>query len=258
MQRLVAISPHFDDVCFSVGHLVRRVTACEKILVNIFTRSDDVCNIPTIDRLSGIEGSQRIETISRLRDEEDSAYARALGFRKIDCGFADADIVARTEKDPGHHYAGIDEETEAVTNCMRGLLGEFARAGDAIVLCPLAIGQHRNHLVAFAATLACVPPRIPIVFYEDLPYSVDDAERRKRLAGLHAFLTGRGYGRHALMLSQEDLMEKYADARHYLSQMSDSNQHFVLRTPECPHMHEAVWSQEAGALMRLVGQADGC
>jgi LmbE family N-acetylglucosaminyl deacetylase len=255
MHRLIAVSPHFDDVCFSVGHLLRRMTVAEKILLNIFTRSDDVSNIPTIDRLAEVKGRQRIDAISRMRDEEDDAYARALGFRKIDLGFDDADIVAGTEKDPGHYYGGIEQETIAVTDRMSQVLGELLPNGsDKVVFCPLAIGQHRNHLVAFSAVIACIkPPDVPVVFYEDLPYAATPSARRTRLAELAPFLTEYGYTRHPIAITPAELAAKHADARNYASQMSDSNEHFVMRTPDCPAMHEAIWVQDAQLLTRLLG-----
>ena len=256
MRKLIAISPHLDDVCFSVGHLLHRVTATEKILLNIFTRSDDVSNIPTVDRLADVKGKQRIEVISRMRDEEDNAYARALGFRKIDLGFEDADIVAGTEKDPGHYYGGIEEETNAVTERMSQVLGEILTdALDAVVLCPLAVGRHRNHLVAFNAVVACSkPPEVRVVFYEDLPYAATSSARQARLAELLPILAARGYARRAITMTAADLAVKHADARNYVSQMSDSNEHFVMRTPECPEMHEAIWVQDAELPTLLLGR----
>ena len=255
MHGLIAVSPHFDDVCLSVGHLLRRVTVAERILLNIFTRSDDVSNIPIVDQLAEVQGRQRIDAISRMRDREDTAFARALGFRKIDLGFEDADIIAGTEKDPGHYYEGIGEETIAVTDRLSEVLDElFSNGSDKVVFCPLAIGEHRNHLVAFNAIIACIkPPDVPVVFYEDLPYAATSSARQKRLAELEAFLTARGYTRHAITMTPAELAAKHADARNYVSQMSDSNEHLVMRTPDCPAMHEAIWVQDAQVLTRLLG-----
>jgi LmbE family N-acetylglucosaminyl deacetylase len=253
----IFVSPHFDDICFSLAHTLPRMRLGHKTLINIFTRSDDVSNRDALKRLEGLKGKERIDTISRLRNEEDDAFAGKLGFEKINLDFEDADVVAGTEREPGKHYGGIELEIQLVIERLAPLLRELAeRERDPVILAPLAVGKHRNHLGTFEAVVAIgktLPPHA-LVFYEELPYAAAPAARDERLTELRPFLKRHRYERHPVPLDWDDLDRKCAEALKYQSQMDPSNEHFVIRTAGCREMHEALWvSGEAGSFASLFG-----
>jgi LmbE family N-acetylglucosaminyl deacetylase len=248
----IFVSPHFDDICFSLAHLLPRMRLGRKTLINVFTRSDDVSNREVLKRLERVKGQERIETISRLRSEEDDAFARPLGFEKTNLDFEDADIVAGTEKEPGKHYGGIEQEIQRVTGRMAPLLGELAgRERDSVVFTPLAVGKHRSHLGTFAAVVAIAQslPPLALVFYEELPYAALPGNRDERLAEVRPFLERHRYERHPMPMDRNDLDRKSAEAGKYQSQMDPSNEHFAIRTPDCPQMHEALWAPGGQAFL---------
>jgi hypothetical protein len=240
----IFVSPHFDDICFSLAHSLRGMRLGRKTLINVFTRSDDVSNRDVLRRLKGLKGKERIDTISRLRNEEDDAFAGAFGFDKINLDFEDADVVAGTEKEPGKHYGGIELEIQLVTERLAPLLHELTeRERDPVIFAPLAVGKHRNHLSTFDAVVASaktLPPHA-LVFYEELPYATMPGALDKRLTESTPFLRRDAYERRHIVMDWDDLDRKCAEALKYQSQMDPSNEHFVIRTPECPEMHEAVW-----------------
>jgi len=60
----VYLSPHNDDVCFSIGHLADRFGG---ELVNLFTRSRYVA----VEMEPPSDSEARVEAVSRLRQQED-------------------------------------------------------------------------------------------------------------------------------------------------------------------------------------------
>jgi LmbE family N-acetylglucosaminyl deacetylase len=243
MKLGIFISPHFDDVCFAMGAMAGHLKLPRKLLLNIFTHSDEVTNPAILKRMKRLPNVERIAETTRMRDEEDDKFAAALHFEKRNLGFEDADLLAGPEhENPVEHYEGMDGEIDLVTARLRDVVREIvAEEPESIVFCPLAVGEHRNHLVAIDATIAALPPGIPLILYEDMPYSETPAKRQHRLAALRPWLEEHGYRRYPIAMTPRQLAHKDAVAHGYVSQMFSGNEIFAIHTDDHREPHEALW-----------------
>jgi LmbE family N-acetylglucosaminyl deacetylase len=176
-ERVVALSPHPDDVAFSAAGVVTALAEVAPVaVVTVFTGNVWAPNLPADERTP--------ERVSPLREREDAAYCRAAGCERLGLGFDDAglrgydDLSERLEARP---------EDAAVAARVAEVLAPLLRPCTTL-LCPLALGEHVDHRIVRDAVLG--PARrlgLPVLFYEDLPYArhLEEAEidaGRRRVA----------------------------------------------------------------------------
>ena len=205
---VVAVSPHLDDAVLSCGalleHLARR---CPVTVVTIFTAaSPRPWPLPAGRQMRAI-GEPDAERFYRQRQEEDSAVLADMGVGRVHLGFPDA-LFRRVGPGPGrlpgrprrpaYPTFRFDAARGRIAAADARLTDEVAvaigaMAADAgLVLAPLGVGRHVDHLITRAATRD-VAPRT--VYYSDFPYSetaVPDGDfiTRHRLVP-HPRLAGR-------------------------------------------------------------------
>lgn len=246
MISMIFIAPHFDDICFSIGGLLPYLRVSRKILINIFTRSGWMTNPEILATLKGVEGETRVEAIGKIRNSEDDAFALAAGFEKTNLDLLDADLIAPPgNTNPAQFYEGIENEVDNVCERLLPLLQCYLANGEeAILMAPLAIGLHRNHIVTFAAIVRIAPqfPQLSLMFYEDLPYSCIPANRQTRLAAMGPALTQNGYKRYYKSMDEAIFRRKLREVVKYKSQMNRSLDQFAIRIGQNSAFHEAVWT----------------
>ena len=159
--RILLLSPHADDIAYSVGGIVALLCARAEIqLITVFGRSGWTCS-QALSEMS-------VDAISALRESEDRAYCER---RRIDyapfgypdsftMGYDDAtELTSATDHDP--RTADIVER-----------IGDFvARHAPQVVLAPCGLGGHVDHRIVLAAARAL--DEADVFFYEDIPYSAD-------------------------------------------------------------------------------------
>jgi LmbE family N-acetylglucosaminyl deacetylase len=94
-----------------------------------------------------------------------------------------------------------------------------SHAGIGLVLAPLTLGNHVDHVAVNRAALnACGPKRLG--FYEDLPYAIwtDDSTLRKKVGEMEAALNVSLYS--ATIAPDRTLMSKQCAAGTYSSQIT--------------------------------------
>jgi LmbE family N-acetylglucosaminyl deacetylase len=170
---VLVLSPHADDAALSLGGclLLGRFGA-PVTLATVFGRSNHV--------LGRFERDW--EAVTRRRRGEDEAFAAALalGLRYLDL----PEVALRPEACFGVFARRAGEALgapDALAPALRALLDEIA---PRLVLAPLGLGRHRDHLLLQRAArelLAGSPAAL--AYYEDMPY----AEQ----------LSGRAIARHA-------------------------------------------------------------
>jgi LmbE family N-acetylglucosaminyl deacetylase len=236
-EQLVFLSPHRDDICFSLGALALRLG--HGLLLNLFTASQHIVDRPRGERPSA-------DVVTRLRCEEDRRFAELSGLRVVDLGLEEPPMKGRTPFD----QSGITDDRAALTGPLLECLITFEPAGDSdapsVLFCPAAIGGHANHLAAMLTVIDALPTierRFRVLFYEDLPYASSGSKRRAGLTRLFSLVEGRHPIRHAIPLGV-DAPAKLDAVRLYRSQFSvlpESLRRFSPRTwlPMAPH--EAVW-----------------
>lgn len=173
----VYLSPHHDDIAFSLGAWVAAHPG--GVLINLFTRSAYVAGAA-----KSTPSPQEIETISALRDAEDAAFASRHALRRINLGAAEPRLRGRRSRNP----AGVQDDCAQIRPALSALLVELAAGGQPLrVFVPAAIGSHSNHLATRTVALEVLSRQargVPFCFYEDLPYASDWRVRRRGLADL--------------------------------------------------------------------------
>lgn len=235
----VYLSPHHDDVCFSLGGLIRRRPGGR--LISLFTRSKYSLNPPMGE-------SPDIDAITRLRTAEDDAFAAASHLNKIDLGLADAPLLGRHAMD----LSGSDDDQRTLTGPLLARLKAIAaetQAGERLTLfCPAGIGGHANHVATMRAIVGALPmltARYNVLFYEDLHYAANPGRRETGLLRLFGALGGRSATRLVVGFNAQ-AKAKLALVRLYRSQFRTLPESCMMYSPRVPGdsggLHEAVWN----------------
>lgn len=246
----VYLSPHHDDVCFSLGAFVRRHPGGR--LINLFTRSGYSLSPP-----AGIKPD--IDAVTRCRVEEDNAFAAACHLNKLDLMLEDAPLHGRSPMDLSH----IEEDRAVLRGPLLAKLRAMAAETPAderlTLFCPAAIGGHANHVAtmqAVVAALSTLVQRYRVLFYEDLHYAANPYHRRSGLLRLFAALSGRR-GRRITIGFGGDADAKLALVRLYRSQFAALPETCRRYSPDCEDeavgLHEAIWDFDLGAAVTLRG-----
>jgi hypothetical protein len=163
----VYLSPHHDDVCFSIGCLAGQFGGD---LVNLFTLSAYVA----VDMDLPADGMARVEVVSRLRRQEDQRFVQAARLALHDLRLRDAPLMGHAPFD----LTGLDAEVASLSASLTPyLLAMLPSDGDpaaASLYCPMGIGGHRNHLSTLLAVRGAYDAlryRCTLFLYEDLHYA---------------------------------------------------------------------------------------
>src|SRR6476619_5204407 len=106
----IYLSPHHYDICFSLGCIAKKLPGT---LVNIFSISDythESLGLP-----------HEVETVSRMRDEEDNRFALACGLSKLNLDQFDSPLRNRAPFD----VSARAEEVETLCRLLKGRLGPW-------------------------------------------------------------------------------------------------------------------------------------
>jgi LmbE family N-acetylglucosaminyl deacetylase len=167
VRTLLAVSPHLDDAAFSAGALLW--TAAQRgwrvVVATMFTGN--------VAQPSGFALACQLDKglpadvdYMALRREEDRQACRALGAEPIHLPLLEA--PHRGYENAAALFGGVhphDAVAPAVGERLAQLLAEV-RPG--VVLAPLGIGGHVDHLIVREAIVRLSPPRLRL--WEDWPY----------------------------------------------------------------------------------------
>jgi LmbE family N-acetylglucosaminyl deacetylase len=209
---VTVLSPHLDDAVFSCGALLGCLAGRQRIIVvSVFTAAaPPPWSWPARRALRALETTDAEELFGRRR-AEDLEVLEELGVEAVHLGFADA-LFRRAAGDgrargrgrgrgrPAYRTFRFDAARGRVASCDAGLAAEVGARSDQItrgrgagvVLAPLAIGRHVDHLITRRAAAGL---GLRTIYYSDFPYSRTAAPdlRFVRRAGLvpHRWLRGR-------------------------------------------------------------------
>lgn len=164
MQRIAVLSPHRDDAVFSLAHALRFWTdrSIPLRVINVFTISNYAPRAVSAASCTTAE-------LSALRKVEDRRAIRRISSSVLqhDLPFLDAPLAYNIEvvSVSGPHAMAPDQHS--VTKLAMSLESLLQ---NSLVVAPLGLGNHINHLMVKQAALDCVPPG-QLAFYEDLPYA---------------------------------------------------------------------------------------
>nr|WP_316642742.1 PIG-L family deacetylase [uncultured Roseateles sp.] len=170
------VSPHLDDAAMSCAdHALGWVAARQEVLVlNVFTGAGEPGPCSTLMaanlRAAGVASA---EQYTELRRGEDARCLQALGLQACDLGLSDA----------GFRGQGGRPDYDSLVALRPGRLGPREQPlvdelshrlpqlqGASLVLCPMGVGGHVDHLIARAACERVVEPG-RLAYYADMPYA---------------------------------------------------------------------------------------
>lgn len=212
----VFLSPHHDDICFSLSAVARQSGG---VLINLFTRS----NYTEADLSLPQEPLAKIEQVTALRQQEDEAFAALAGLIRYDLGLSEPPVRGISPFDLSNLRAHEQELSSRLMPLLSTLF-EGRVAGTRVQLhCPMAIGRHRDHvgtLLSIRRNLDWIHRFCDLNLYEDLPYASVTTNRTDGLKVAKRVFEGFGLSRMVRRLSPEEANCKLADVALYASQHS--------------------------------------
>lgn len=172
-ERAIFLSPHLDDAALScAGALAALKGRISRLTVTI------ACGNPLP---KSARSRQRKGYASPAeRRAEDVAALHALDCDYVHLGFADCiyrrspttgDLIYRTAAHrTGHPVLEDSTHAEELYLVLRRLCTGMGRV---LLLSPMAIGRHIDHVVCAQVALRLASARVQLLFYEDLPYVVN-------------------------------------------------------------------------------------
>lgn len=169
------VSPHYDDAALSCADHARAWlrAGAQPLVVNVFTAAgavgaDSALMAPSL----AAAGVSSALAYAEIRQAEDQACMQALGLRAVDLGFVDAGFRGAEVPDyPDLNAVSVAKlsarEQDRVSQVARAL---SAYAHAQLALCPLAIGNHVDHLITRAACERVFPSTC-LAYYADMPYA---------------------------------------------------------------------------------------
>lgn len=235
----IYLSPHHDDVCFSVGKLASQ-TGGE--LVNAFTISRYVA--ARVD-LPG-EPDAQVAAISNLRRQEDLRFTTAAGLARHDLGLSEPPVLGLGPFD----LTGIADEIRHLSaRLIPFVLDLLEREDDprrSALYSPMGIGGHRNHLsmlLTVRRAYEALSQRCAVFLYEDLHYASNARARQQGLALVAKAFAGLELSPIVVALdppaaeSKMRLVSLYASQHAQPAQLTD----FTPASGLSPGPHEIVW-----------------
>lgn len=154
------ISPHSDDVCLSIGALSKHALS-DKLLVTVFSASS------WVEPGAGSSGTEA--EVTEVREREDREFCSRVGFRYHSLGLADSCV---RHEGRGNLRVPTGHERSLEHQATKGLHSLAHRGAARVIVGPLGIGGHTDHVVCRRATLnVAAMLGVPALLYEDLPYA---------------------------------------------------------------------------------------
>jgi hypothetical protein len=238
MSDLIIISPHRDDVPFSLYLSLSRWRSLP-IKLSIATVFSVSAYAPRVTALaSDFDDARRAVTSIRKREDRRVFTLIDKAIKLKDLQFLDAplrlgigaDVVCRPQSSPVEGRP----EVELLSRHFRKY---FLRG---LVLAPLALGDHIDHLTARAVAIkASVPHKLG--FYEDLPYAawVSESSLREVVSYVEQ-KTGKPL-KSFLIRRKGHVFEKRGIASRYQSQISRSEAGVIARYAVKYGCGERIW-----------------
>lgn len=234
----IYLSPHHDDVCFSLGH---RAALTGGELVNLFTRSRYV--EAGIALPKGEE--ERITAVTALRQREDEAFAKVARLRRHDLGLSEPPVLGISPFDHQYLRTHVEELSSRLIPLIMSLIEGQGTKSRARLYCPMGIGGHRDHvgtLVSVRRNLDQLAEHCDVLLYEDLPYASSAGARDQGLSQARSVYRGFEISPVMCALAPHAAAQKLALVQLYSSQLAqppDPGQFTPASGLSQPH--EIVW-----------------
>lgn len=235
----IYLSPHHDDVCFSIGHIAGRFAGD---LVNLFTLSRYVAvkmDLPSDD-------ASRVEVVSQLRRQEDQLFVQAAGLMRHDLGLEEPPLVGPALFNMNNLGAEVATLSASLVPYLLAMLTGEGDPSEVNVYCPMGIGGHRNHvstLLAVRGAYDMLRHHCALFLYEDLHYASDSRMREVGVQRAARIFAGTQLFPIVVPLSPHDAERKMQWIRYYASQHTHMPRpaDFTPASGMAPGLHEIIW-----------------
>jgi hypothetical protein len=247
MSELTIVSPHRDDVPFSLYLSLSRWRSLP-VKLNVITVFTISVYAPRAGMVAGDSDTVR-SIVTSLRKREDRRVFELID-KKIalhDLDFLDAplrlgipaDLVCKPQ-------IPCVESRPEVDTLSRHFQNYFVRG---LVLAPLALGDHIDHVMVRAAAIkSCVPHKL--AFYEDLPYATWVPAGSLRQAVAYAERKTGVPLRGSLIRRKAYIFRKRSAVARYQSQISRSEANAIARFAVNYRSAERIWVPKHGRAWR--------
>ncbi|MDN5201204.1 hypothetical protein QQ008_07520 [Fulvivirgaceae bacterium BMA10] len=160
-NRYIILSPHSDDVAFSLGAFIISNNLKDIHVLTFFSRSTCTAKNEKMD----------VDIVTRIRKKEDEQFFKFCKSKAelFYFDFLDAPIRLNIkEEDVCSTYSTALEKSilNKVEHTLLNLI-----TNDSIILSPLGLGGHVDHLLVREIALKLLRTGYNVGFYEDLPYA---------------------------------------------------------------------------------------
>lgn len=180
-KRILMLSPHADDVAYSIGGIVARLsTRADLRLMTIFGHSGWALPQASCEKSA--------DAISAEREREDRAYCTRwqIDYDLLSC--PDSFVMGYDKATELSIAATDDPRTEGVVNLIRNAVECQV---PQVVFAPCGLGGHVDHQIVRIAADAL--DHVEVLYYEDVPYSsslpLPELERQLAVEGLTPAMT---------------------------------------------------------------------
>jgi hypothetical protein len=168
----IFLSPHNDDICFSIGSLVHSLKSGH--LINIFTISKYLINQNYKNKIN----NNAVKQITNIRNKEDIKFAKFCKLKRHDLKIKDTSVTGIgdcSKKKLKFQIALLEKKLIPL------LFKLYDKDKINIIYCPMAIGGHENHmstLITMTKNFKIFEKKMNFLFYFDLPYSSNEKIRK--------------------------------------------------------------------------------
>jgi len=235
----IYLSPHNDDVCFSVGLLASR-TGGE--LLSAFT----VSSFTSAPLELPSDRDARIAAVTALRRREDLLFAGSAGLTRHDLGLSESAIFGLNPFDHSRLREEVDYLAVALVPYLLDLLSRGVGGHRSALYCPMGIGAHRDHLAMLLVTRGAfrkLAPLCDVYLYEDLYYARNERARQRGLEVASMVFAGAELSPVVIPLDEEAAERKLGWIGLYASQHARPPLlvDFTPASDLAPGPHEVVW-----------------
>jgi len=176
--RHVFLSPHYDDVAFSLGGLVHAHAArATTAVVTCFAAAPAMPVSPLAVRAHRDWGMRNDARVTERRAAENRSAVRTLGASVRDLPYLDAiyrhDGADWSYRELAQLFAEIHPADEPLAAQLAEVIGALVPPGDAAtVYCPLGLGAHVDHVITRRAGDLLHATGRQVVYYEEMPYAL--------------------------------------------------------------------------------------
>jgi LmbE family N-acetylglucosaminyl deacetylase len=192
---LIVLAPHLDDAVLSCGALMTHAASRTSVTaVTFFTEGGQAPYTMSARRYLRQVGARSADAVYQQRRSEDRAALEPLGVTCVHAGLTEALFRRRPATDRwsrplrllpefahtyptfrAHVTSGRIAPADAATLAeVRDIIGREAGSGLALVLAPLGLGGHVDHVLV---RTAAETSGARVVYYSDFPYNQRDPAR---------------------------------------------------------------------------------